>query len=109
MAHHTRGLSSVDMNNLDVEGASGTRLQQSYFQGLSLPSLSSWLGEDQHSTSWTAAGPITPSRGVGGGAGFDLLLGTAGLGATARIHASWASQGWKDALRFREMGSVVSG
>ncbi|PWN24232.1 hypothetical protein BCV69DRAFT_23786 [Microstroma glucosiphilum] len=108
MAHHTRGLSSVDMSNLDVEGASGSRIEQSYFQGLSLPSLSSWLGEDQYATPWTAAGPITPSR-ADGGAGFESLLGTTGIVPTAKIHGAWASQGWKDALRFREMGSVVSG
>ncbi|CAO1634991.1 unnamed protein product [Parajaminaea phylloscopi] len=91
---HIRALSSLDLGSVDVEGGSGARLDEDYFEGI--PLLSS--GPD--ALPWTAAGPM-PSQPHHSGS--PTWFSTTSVAASLRAHAVWARAGIKDSLRGKEV------
>lgn len=101
MAHY-RGLSSLDLTNVDVEGGPGAaRLDDDYFVGL--PFLSSTTGSSEADLPWTAAGPTASSSS----SSRQDTLSLASLLVAAKQQLGHARAGWGDSLRWRQVGNLV--
>ncbi|PWN25949.1 hypothetical protein BDZ90DRAFT_54608 [Jaminaea rosea] len=98
---HFRGLSSLDLTSVDVEGGPGAaRLDDDYFVGLPLLSSS-----HQADLPWTAAGPASYASSSSASAASTLSL--QALGASVRQHLGYARAGWTDSLRWRQVAHLV--
>lgn len=100
---HSRGLSSLDLGNLDVEtGSNSTSIESDYFRGL--PILKTF---QEARLPWTSTGPTTFGSRSDKGDG-TRSAGELGFLASLRAHGNWAKAGWLDSIRLQELVKVVS-